>query len=264
MVKLSLDGSAKMLATLGTQDFGRSLMAAAHELIAADYCSLFMFDAGGSPVCLATNGIKSDRLAIYAADRYAKKHWRTDPTLLELKGRRSSDALLIAGLSREYSSGAYRRDCVDALQIGDRMTFLFGDDRRFLRLSFYRYAVNRAFGEAERAIAWDSAEFFRCATTRHRSLTSQAGIDHLEAVTSCRAMRARLLALHPGLSPREVEVCALILQGLSTDVIALQIGIGKTSVITYRKRAYAKLGISTQSQLFAACLGGAVRCDRAC
>lgn len=254
MVKLSLDTSAKMLTTLGTRDFGQSLMAAAHEMIAADYCSLFVFDTGQAPVCLSTNGIKSDRLAAYAAEKYTNEHWKSDPIIIEVNARRRADALLIPGLSQDYLSGTYRRDCFETLQIGDRITFLFGDCARFLRLSFYRYSANPAFGETELGIARNSTDFFRSATTRHHSLISRAGMDHLGAFPSRNAMRTRLLSVHPGLSPREAEVCALILQGVSAEGIALEIGVSKTSVITYRKRAYAKLGISTQGELFAACL----------
>lgn len=253
-MKISLRSSADMLRSVGTRDFGSSLMTTAHELIGADYCSLFVFEADQVPACLATNGIKSDQLAAFAADKYVNKHWKADPTVVELKGTRRADALFIPGLSQDFSSGAYRRDCIETLNIGDRITFLFGDKSHFLRLSFYRYSTNPAFGEEEIGIARDSADFFRSATSRHHSLISRAGMDYLRAFPSRQAMSQRLMALNSGLSPREIEVCAMILQGVATEGIALEIGISKTSVITYRKRAYAKLGIATQNELFAACL----------
>lgn len=51
------------------------------------------------------------------------------------------------------------------------------------------------------------------------------------------------------LSKREGEVCARILYGLSSYGIALDLGIGKESVMTYRKRAYSRLGIGSQREL---------------
>ncbi len=51
------------------------------------------------------------------------------------------------------------------------------------------------------------------------------------------------------LSRREGEVCARILYGLSSCGIALDLGIGKESVMTYRKRAYQRLGIGSQREL---------------
>src|SRR5262249_55197346 len=51
------------------------------------------------------------------------------------------------------------------------------------------------------------------------------------------------------LSQRETDVCARILYGLSYYGIALDLGIGKESVMTYRKRAYKRLGIGSQREL---------------
>ena len=51
------------------------------------------------------------------------------------------------------------------------------------------------------------------------------------------------------LSPREAEVCARILFGLSPCDIAADLEIGKESVITYRKRAFQRLEINSQREL---------------
>ena len=51
------------------------------------------------------------------------------------------------------------------------------------------------------------------------------------------------------LSRREAEVCSRILYGMSSYGIAVDLGIGKESVMTYRKRAYTRLGIATQREL---------------
>jgi len=57
------------------------------------------------------------------------------------------------------------------------------------------------------------------------------------------------LANQTDLSKREVEVCARILFGMSSYGIATDLGIGKESVMTYRKRAYQRMGIATQREL---------------
>ena len=58
-----------------------------------------------------------------------------------------------------------------------------------------------------------------------------------------------LRAAHPTLSEREVEICASLLVGRSYKEIARQRGVLASSVITYRKRAYAKLGIMSRHEL---------------
>ena len=60
------------------------------------------------------------------------------------------------------------------------------------------------------------------------------------------ATRAPLAAL----TPREREVCCRILSGLSSEAISQELGISLHSTLTYRKRAYQRLGISSQGELF--------------
>ncbi|WP_082017865.1 response regulator transcription factor [Leisingera sp. ANG-Vp] len=56
------------------------------------------------------------------------------------------------------------------------------------------------------------------------------------------------------LSPREAEVVQMVLKGHSSLSISLTLGIALPTVKTPRRNAYAKLGISTQQQLFNAFL----------
>ena len=53
------------------------------------------------------------------------------------------------------------------------------------------------------------------------------------------------------LTGREKDVCLRILSGFSSEAIAAELGISLHSALTYRKRAYVKLGISAQNELFA-------------
>ncbi len=51
--------------------------------------------------------------------------------------------------------------------------------------------------------------------------------------------------------PREREVCSRAAAGKTIEGTARDLNIRKTSVITYRQRAYQKLGISRQNELVA-------------
>lgn len=62
--------------------------------------------------------------------------------------------------------------------------------------------------------------------------------------------RRRLLALDRGLTSRELDVCSRSLLGMTAEGTALDLDIKISSVVTYRKRAYARLGISSQAELF--------------
>ena len=52
-----------------------------------------------------------------------------------------------------------------------------------------------------------------------------------------------------GLSLRQLQVCARILFGMSTEGISIDLNIGMETVITHRKQAYQRLGIANQFEL---------------
>jgi DNA-binding CsgD family transcriptional regulator len=62
---------------------------------------------------------------------------------------------------------------------------------------------------------------------------------------------ARFARRFPSLTRREYQVCARAAIGMTVEGTALDLGIGKTSVLTYRKRAYQRLQISSSYELSA-------------
>jgi DNA-binding CsgD family transcriptional regulator len=70
------------------------------------------------------------------------------------------------------------------------------------------------------------------------------------------ALRERLLRLQHDLTDRELDVCARVLQGMTHEGIASDLGLGVPTVKTYRNRAFARLGIHFRNELFAKVLGG--------
>lgn len=83
-------------------------------------------------------------------------------------------------------------------------------------------------------------------------------INHSECVN---IFQRRLYLLEVGLTERERKVCALALAGVSIEGSAYELGIKKSSVITYRKRAYARLGISSLNELFLVLTFSTLACD---
>ena len=62
-------------------------------------------------------------------------------------------------------------------------------------------------------------------------------------------LTGRLRQVMPQLTPRELDICLGIMQGKSSEAIALALGISVNTVLTYRKRAYARLGITSHIEL---------------
>lgn len=86
---------------------------------------------------------------------------------------------------------------------------------------------------------------------RHTALVDAAGVN-LEVLRERRldTLRRVLVQHEAGLTTREADVCAAIVIGYRTDAIAVRLDISPNTVATHRKRAYAKLNISSQTELF--------------
>jgi DNA-binding CsgD family transcriptional regulator len=66
-----------------------------------------------------------------------------------------------------------------------------------------------------------------------------------------RVLAGESIALRSQLSPRENQVCDLLLLGCSSDAIALRLGISRHTVKDHRKQIFRKLGIASLAELFA-------------
>jgi DNA-binding CsgD family transcriptional regulator len=82
------------------------------------------------------------------------------------------------------------------------------------------------------------------------SYSIAAGTTVLDRHFSLALFRQRLLMLDQGLTARELDVCSRAMIGMTSEGTALDLALGKTSVLTYRRRAYARLGISSYRELF--------------
>jgi DNA-binding CsgD family transcriptional regulator len=93
------------------------------------------------------------------------------------------------------------------------------------------------------------AQFVVASAIKHEMFRQAAAGIHrhmdLEAIE-------QLLRHVPGdLSRREVQVCARVIAGMTIDQTAVDLAVKRTSVVTYRQRAYEKLKISRQNELVA-------------
>ncbi|MCR4468285.1 helix-turn-helix transcriptional regulator [Burkholderia sp. SCN-KJ] len=61
------------------------------------------------------------------------------------------------------------------------------------------------------------------------------------------------------LTAREMHVCASFIQGMTSAAIAQSMGLKTSTVDTYAKRAFAKLGVDSRRQLIAHVLRNASR-----
>ena len=113
--------------------------------------------------------------------------------------------------------------------------------------SVYRSLRNRGFADAELARLTQVVPVLGALLRRYWSGYGPSKLEASPPDHSVERIFARFG--EEVLSDREREVVQLILRGHSSESIGFNLGISLGTVKTHRKNAYAKLGISSQSEL---------------
>lgn len=236
---------APAVLAIGHSDFPNVLIDTLRRQAGVGHCMVFALSRAGAATCLLDAGnipIGGDLGAAYAGQFH-----QSDPNrdaLFEGEGR--APIMLPAFAPRMYGA-RYRKIFFHDSGIVDKCaTAIWTGDTCFY-VNFYRITTQGRFSAAQRerlqaiapAIGASVARHFQCGTTPDQILAA--------LFATCTPLA--------GLTPREQEVCRRILSGFSSEAISKGLGISLHSTLTYRKRAYERLGISSQNELFSIVLG---------
>lgn len=235
----------QVIESVGRAEFSTSLFDIARRFTGTEIVTAFVSAPDGSVhTVLAENRREPGRAALDVARRYVSRHWGADPaSLIALDDGDDRGCWGVRMRANDIASPAYRSECYHAVGLSERFSLIQRRPAGTMRLSIYR-GRRESFGDDEISHLVESAPLLMAALWRHYEAIRPADGRSVAA-----DFRARLEKAAPGLSKRERDVCALVAAGLTSEGIALELGVGINSVLTYRKRAYARLGISSQNEL---------------
>ncbi len=224
----------------GKAPFIDTMLEFCRECIAADFVAVFSRCSKGRPVLVGTATTTAADNARRAFEGYMQ-HFSSDVNFTLMSEAGGDDAFITYQTASDIDSAGYRRACYDRTGIADRCSYVRAARAFPLSISVYRSRVAGPFSPRERDRIVTMMPILVAAVDRHAAVTTQAGaVDELE-----RGLRRRC----PALTPREAEVAARVKAGLSARQIAGQLGIAETTVISHRKSAYARLGLSGLREL---------------
>jgi DNA-binding CsgD family transcriptional regulator len=234
---------------LGRPSFSERVSETIASFIDVDHFSAFATAPSGPPRILATGSRNNGSLSSDIAKTYIARFSAVDPVWSILNRQSPPPATFACRIrSDEVQDAHYRRLCYDDPKIAERLTVGSREGGQWLSLNLYRLRGVAPFD------AHDLARAMRAAACILPLLPEHAEREPLAVRGPRHALSefAERLKQHPcRLTGREVEVCARSLIGMTAEATALDLGIGVTSVATYRKRAYQRLGITSQAELFA-------------
>ncbi|WP_175915218.1 LuxR C-terminal-related transcriptional regulator [Burkholderia sp. BCC1638] len=233
--------------------FAAEILKLFDDALSVTQCMIFAYEFGSRPRTVSVADHRGGRYLRDVADTYVRHFYPLDGNqkIVSAAGRATHrrDVLLHQQAGDEICHDTYRAACYRGPDVSDRLALLMQpNDSTWLSINLYRAHRSGAFQPREIAAIETLAPLIAQAAQHHYALAgaAQIGIPQL--------MLARLRGACPALSKRELDVLRGVLEGQTAQEIGETIGVKASSVVTYQKRAYRRLGISSQRQLFALCL----------
>ncbi|WP_330555151.1 helix-turn-helix transcriptional regulator [Burkholderia multivorans] len=275
-MNISMDKVASMISAIGTDHFGAALLDIVDGDFGLSHCTVFEQVGDNPPACLLAEGIGSgaSHYARELAQTYVAEAYAADPILLTLRQAakptpsvncfdpyafdQHSDARTRAFIRQYYIEPQLSQEAICSVRNGNRL----------LWISLYKQAGSAAFSDSDRSGLSDLLQVMLAGAQRQSAIRNaladsgteaQATPPHPSWSDATRAetlvrVRSALLMDPCGLTQREAEILAHIVVGYQALAISLRLGISINTVATHRKRAYAKLHLSSQTELFHVCL----------
>jgi DNA-binding CsgD family transcriptional regulator len=178
---------------------------------------------------------------------YIRLYHEHDPFWPMLAPSPRRDVQMRAIAVKEIAESEYVQRLFVGPGIAGKLSIIVRQPRQSLCLTLYRDRRQGFFAGEEVARLDAMTPVLAAALERHTELVAAPPASDVAGLTE-------LLEAQNGgktLSGREAAVCARVLLGYSNEAVALDLGLSFHSVSTYRRRAYAKLGITSQNELFA-------------
>jgi hypothetical protein len=231
----------RLIEVVGTNRFEPEFARAMSETIRSEHVTAYAFSPSAPPRLLLAASSGPLPAAKLRAVKYLAQYWKHDPA----GGfEDASDTLALRTLPQDIDDSLYRHDCYTSLRITDRFTLIERNGATTFRVNLYRSGRGGRFAQADVEHIMNSADLLVSLLVKHAAMSPSDGRRPTPDL-----FQHRLRLVEPNMPTREAEVCAAIMSGMTSEAIALHLGISVNTVLTYRKRAYGRLKISCQNEL---------------
>lgn len=224
----------------GTEDFGIGLIGALGGLVEIDHCAL----VNVKPRHAAMAAFASRRRGVGArlTEAYIGGCYREDPLVREFSV--SGDASCTPAMrslmpAYTFNEAYFERFFVEPGLV-DKLSIVVPDVEHTSYLSLYRSKEMGCFTDQDKARIWAFTELLASLVSIHTRLCATP-----------RVPREVSVKWHTALSERERCVAKLLGSGETAKTVGAMLELSPASVVTYKQRALAKLGIATQRELVA-------------
>ncbi len=239
-------GVRPLFAAMGGSGFYGALTRMLSELAGVDDFHVFSL-AAGKPDLIAKGSLDGGCGAGRQFEIYMQRClWQQDSTILQLGPLEGAETLLLRTDAATVPCRRLREHWRQE-QFAERLMMCGCEGGRPLAMTLVR-RENRPFARDGLDRLALAANLLLPLLARHEELASERG-SHIRALTSLPVIEGILAAADTGFPPRESQVCARLLYGMSAGAIAADLGLGTETVVSYRKRIYLRLSIGSHREM---------------
>ena len=209
----------RLLAAIGTDAFGTAVRDSVFSLTAGAR-RIYLFEAANHETSSLHYFVCESKL-VKLFPVYKRWYMRQDPISEAFSAApESNDVALQKVRPTDIASRGFRRRFFEDAGIVERVSIVQRGSDAWRGISIARHVSNGY-----------------CSDDEVRSLITAAQLE------------ARFADRYTNLTTRERQVCARAAMGMSVEATAQDLGIAKTSVLTYRQRAYQRLSVKSPLEL---------------
>ncbi|MGK9052983.1 helix-turn-helix transcriptional regulator [Neorhizobium petrolearium] len=241
---------ASLMDEVGETGFPEKFLETLRGIAGTDFCSAFQAEEDGSLTYLFACGYHSTipGFAERASLDYARRYWQRDRVTRQMLngGPAHRKVQVVRQAWNGIRDPEYRRDCYERAHVLERLTIYHSDEPRIFA-SLYRTRESGPFPLATVERLEAVAPLLMAMVVKHVRLQARPQTAQLRPPQ--QEIAGRLLQAGYALSGREAEVSAGLLLGRTHREISEKVGLALSSIVTYRQRAYRKLGVSDRRGL---------------
>ena len=227
----------------GTPSFMPELSDYMRSLVTFRGILVVLLRHGGDPEHIYDN-VRVERRAI-VVDRWLDRAWHLDPFVAAYQKGKSDPVVMLDDVAPDrFSQSTYYHTYYQSVRLKDEMALYVEVPTGTLFFSLGRLAGERRFSRRDARVFERQHNVLSALCEQHFSRAYQTSSPS-SSDFSFKSLAAGAL------TERETEIVRLILRGHSSRSAALLLDVSPATIKVHRKNIYRKLGISSQSQLFA-------------
>ncbi len=245
---------SRCIDSIGTENFPDSLVAALKTITNFDYSVCFAYHQNEQPICLYHNYSSQERVIF--VDDYLKGPYLLDPFSQACSRGVDKGLYRLRDIAPDrFLQSEYYRSYYVRTGLAEEICYIFylPNDVAVV-ISLMRSGASTRFSAREFKLLVSVTAIVISLAQRHwREVPDWFETDVTDAdKIDERSIIEKTVTTIFGtrITPRETQVVAQVLEGHSSESISKRLGISVGTVRIHRRNIYAKLGISSQQELF--------------